>query len=224
MNQGPITFVPVSAGETLWYRRVSDDNEQLDKYKVFPPGSVTLLKPHPRTVGHGLSSWRNNSQQDFHPYQNPGVTLTRPLAPKVYDHQTSTGDIDLASVFEQPGEVTEAVVESNDTAPMSMAPSHHTFNMKMHPTSKKKRRTFSDAEKERIKHVRKHGACLECRNKKRKCIHVPVLPNDRPSPQSPDSVDSEPATPDPVTSSSPIRFSPEIDFVDFLNEGFRDAM
>ncbi|KAL9025155.1 MAG: hypothetical protein Q9196_005977 [Gyalolechia fulgens] len=119
----------------------------------------------------------------------------------------------------RPREVLEVVKPDNKT-PAATASSHHTFNMKMDPTRKKKRRTFSSAEKEQIKHVRKHGACLECRSKKRKCKHVRDLPNDRPSPQILDSEDSEPVTPDPATWSSPLNFSPEMDFEGFVDKEF----
>ncbi|KAL8720286.1 MAG: hypothetical protein Q9225_002824 [Loekoesia sp. 1 TL-2023] len=84
----------------------------------------------------------------------------------------------------------------------------------MAPTPKRKRRTFSDTEKERIKHVRRHGACLECKAKKRKCTHVPYSQNNR-HPQTPDSEDSELLTPEPVAMSSPINFTPEGDFEEF---------
>lgn len=42
------------------------------------------------------------------------------------------------------------------------------FSPRTEPTSKRKRRSFDGAEKERTKVIRKHGACLECRIKKKR--------------------------------------------------------
>ncbi|KAL8787083.1 MAG: hypothetical protein Q9213_002425 [Squamulea squamosa] len=70
----------------------------------------------------------------------------------------------------------------------------HVFDKTMAPTRKRKRRQFSDSERERIKYVRKMGACQECKLKKCKCTHVPV---DQPSPRTPDSDGNEPTTPTP---------------------------
>lgn len=64
----------------------------------------------------------------------------------------------------------------------------------MSPATKRNRRKFSDAEKERIRYVRKRGACYECRIKKRKCFHIPAPADDRPSPST-ESGGSEPDTP-----------------------------
>ncbi|KAI4170304.1 MAG: hypothetical protein LQ343_005057 [Gyalolechia ehrenbergii] len=237
-NQGIVASMPDQL-----YRWTAKDGQNLDECQVCPFDSVTFLEQDPRSesnfcnldtasnpdhvafsFGHNPSSWRNDSPQGLHTYEGPGMTLMRPLALKDYEHRTSTGGDGQVLAFGQPREVLEAVVESDNTTPIATASSHRTFNMKMDPTLKKKRRTFSDAEKQRIKHVRKHGACIECKSKKRKCHHVPDLPNDGPSPQSPDSEDSEPVTPDPMTSSSPINFSPEIDFQEFVNMDFQDVM
>ncbi|KAL8925275.1 MAG: hypothetical protein Q9208_003565 [Pyrenodesmia sp. 3 TL-2023] len=57
---------------------------------------------------------------------------------------------------------------------------------RMKPTSKRKRRSSDDAGKERTKVTRKHGACLVCRIKKKRCLHVSVDPEPtRRSPGSP---------------------------------------
>ncbi|KAL8682021.1 MAG: hypothetical protein Q9186_001897 [Xanthomendoza sp. 1 TL-2023] len=66
----------------------------------------------------------------------------------------------------------------------------------MDPTRKRKRRQFSDAEKEHIKRVRKIGACLTCKLKKCKCTHVPAPNPDPPSPLTSDTEDNEPITPE----------------------------
>lgn len=42
------------------------------------------------------------------------------------------------------------------------------FRPRMEPTPKRKRRSLDDAEKERTRAIRKHGACLVCRIKKKK--------------------------------------------------------
>ncbi|KAL8799005.1 MAG: hypothetical protein Q9182_006217 [Xanthomendoza sp. 2 TL-2023] len=66
----------------------------------------------------------------------------------------------------------------------------------MDPTRKRKRRQFSDAEREHIKHVRKVGACLDCKLKKCKCTHVSRPSPDPPSPLTPDTEDNEAITPE----------------------------
>ncbi|KAI4180595.1 MAG: hypothetical protein L6R41_007145 [Letrouitia leprolyta] len=209
-NQGNVAFAPVSARNPMLYRWISEGDQNLDECQVYPRGSMT----GPRTAGYLLSSRRNYLRQEPYPYQGPEVTLTRPLAPSVYQNTPSTRSASQILPFKQQSKDLDIIIATNETKLTPTASSNHIFNMKMDPTPKKKRRTFSDAEKERIKHVRKHGACLECRSKKRKCLHVPVLPNDRPSPQSPDSEDNEPVTPDSLFVPSPINFSPEPDFLE----------
>lgn len=178
------------------------------------------MRPHGRltdfvsvlAAGHDLSSLNIHPRQEPHSYRGPGVTLTRPLAPRSHEIETSKRGVDQVLSSGLQSEALKAIIKSNNTSLTPTESSQHTFNRWMDPTPKRKRRKFSDAEKERMKQVRKHGACIECKSKKRKCLHVPILSSDRPSPQSPDTEDNEPVTPDSLIAPSPINFSPEVDF------------
>lgn len=75
-----------------------------------------------------------------------------------------------------------------------MESSQQSFDRNMSPTTKRKRRTFAEYEKERIRLVRKRGACLECKVKKRKCSHVSDEMDDGASPST-QSDGSDPQTP-----------------------------
>ncbi|KAI4266158.1 MAG: hypothetical protein L6R38_008921, partial [Xanthoria sp. 2 TBL-2021] len=88
-----------------------------------------------------------------------------------------------------------------ETRPRSNPPvyqgnAHQVFDQKMSPTRKRKRRQFSPSEKERIKYVRKIGACCECKLKKCKCTHVAIPSPDGASPHTSDSDFHEPFTPE----------------------------
>ncbi|KAL8867662.1 MAG: hypothetical protein Q9174_005516 [Haloplaca sp. 1 TL-2023] len=64
----------------------------------------------------------------------------------------------------------------------------------MESTHKRKRR-FTDEEKEHIKRVRKVGACRSCKDKKCKCNHVANSTVDETSPASQATDDTEPIAP-----------------------------
>lgn len=121
------------------------------------------------------------------------MSMVRSLAPKRRE-SVPANDASQMSPITQPRTSSEGPMESIVENPSPLETSNHTFNKDMSPTHKRKRRTFADSEKERIKHVRKHGACLECKVKKRKCVHVPDATDDRPSPST-ESQGSEPHTP-----------------------------
>ncbi|KAL8756716.1 MAG: hypothetical protein Q9184_004406 [Pyrenodesmia sp. 2 TL-2023] len=88
----------------------------------------------------------------------------------------------------------------------------------MSPTTKRKRRTFAEYEKERIRLVRRHGACLECKVKKRKCSHVPDEVDDNPSPST-GSEDNGPYTPgsDSIDEYTSNHVPQDFDFGEFLS-------
>ncbi|KAL8707754.1 MAG: hypothetical protein Q9220_007274 [cf. Caloplaca sp. 1 TL-2023] len=92
--------------------------------------------------------------------------------------------------------------------------------------SKRVKRKYSPAEKERVKNVRRVGACRECREKKRKCEHAlsPTSPL-----HTPESEDSEPKTPDSdLVPGTPNPFhdaqDPSYDFEDQMDSIDFDAM
>ncbi|KAL9600481.1 MAG: hypothetical protein Q9219_003132 [cf. Caloplaca sp. 3 TL-2023] len=158
--------------------------------------------------------------------QDPRAILTRPLiqgwrvcqGPVQTTHQSV-----LTGQYGKPVTTVEVQVAPPRVAAGS-SPQNHIFNLDMNEARKRKRyrRKLSDAEKERAKHVRKMGACIDCKEKKRKCLHVPDIPKEGQIPGLPnsESEDSEPVTPEPASVMEPIYTRMVHDPEDFSFESY----
>ncbi|KAL8829295.1 MAG: hypothetical protein Q9170_006235 [Blastenia crenularia] len=193
--------MPQSVEKARGYQRMTDAGEDSGQY---------------------ISPWNTGLPRDPRAYQGLGANFIRRLGPKVDGSQTLAVSADQDETLGYPREIPEVHIERHVAIPIIPECTQHVFDMGMTSAPKRKRRTFSDTEKKRIKHVRKYGACLECKNKKRACKHVRDQPDDHPSPQTPES-ENEPATPDSDTVSS-LAYSTqknipqEFSYEDYLND------
>ena len=144
--------------------------------KDYDSGTTRVHTEPPLTLPPtSLSGLRLTAPQVANDTNDGQFSYPKPLVPRLGSDYGSWSNLPLnapsqnlkGTSSDQPGSIYSSLPRWNGV-PSSASKLTFDMNTSMKPKTKRKRRNFSNVEKQRIKSIRRVGACHECREKKRR--------------------------------------------------------